>query len=168
MDSMRNSGEPLPDIQIALEPLKERRLASRRARTAFGVASVLAWLMLVLLSALAGCRDVATIWSSESRSPDGRWIATARTEQYGGPGTAGVLSTVFLEQVYGRRDKIQVLQLSQDAASVELKLNWLAPTHLEITYKQPASVDFQAIKCGGIDISVRDVSNAPNNALVSQ
>lgn len=105
------------------------------------------------------CKDVKTIWTTESRSPDGQWIAAARTDQYGGLGTAGILSTVFLKQVKGQQDKIEILQLSQDANSVDLKLNWLATTHLEIVYRQPASVDFQAIKCGGIDISVRALSS---------
>lgn len=113
---------------------------------------------LFLCALVSGCKDVATIWSTESSSPDGRWVASAHTDQYSGPGTAGILSTVTLRQVKGRQDKIEVLQLSQDSTQVDLKLNWLSPTHLEITYKQPASVDFQAIKCGGIDISIRDTS----------
>ncbi len=123
------------------------------------------WSTTVLLSFfVSGCKDAATIWSTESNSPDGRWVAAAHTDQYGGPGTAGILSTVTLRQVKGRQDKIEILQLSQDATGVDLKLNWLTPTHLEITYKQPASVDFQAIKCGGIDISVRDTSSGTNAA----
>ena len=62
-----------------------------------------------------------------------------------------------LRQVQGRQDKIEILQLLQDVASVDLKLNWLSPSHLEITYRQPASVDFEATKCGGIEISVRNL-----------
>lgn len=122
------------------------------------------WLTTVLLCAfVSGCKDVKTIWSTESGSPDGQWVATAHTDQYGGPGTAGILSTVSLRQVKGRQDNIEILQLSQDATSVDLKLNWLTPSHLEITYRQPASVDFQAIKCAGIDISVRDLAgDTPN------
>jgi hypothetical protein len=118
------------------------------------------WSTAILLCCLvSGCKDAATIWSTESNSPDGRWVATAQTDQYGGPGTAGLQSTVSLSQGKGRQDKIEILQLSQNATMVDLKLSWLTPTHLEITYKQPASVDFQAVKCSGIDISVRDISN---------
>ena len=124
------------------------------------------WSTAVLLCSLvSGCKDAATIWSTESNSPDGRWVAAAHTDQYGGPGTAGILSTVTLRQVKGRQDKIEVLQLSQDATGVDIKLNWLTPTHLEITYKQPASVDFQAIKCGGIAISIRDTSAGTISSL---
>jgi hypothetical protein len=133
----------------------------KRCRTSGRLAVCLAmWLAAVLLCVVAsGCKDVKTIWSTESRSPDGQWVALAHTDQYGGPGAAGIVSTVSLRQIKGRQDKIEILQLSQDATGVDLKLNWLTPTHLEITYRQPASVDFQAIKCGGIDISTRDLSS---------
>jgi hypothetical protein len=120
---------------------------------------------MVLSALISGCKDVATIWSTDSSSPDGRWVASAHTDQYGGPGTAGILSTVTLRQVKGKQDKIEVLQLSQDSTQVDLKLDWLSPTHLEITYKQPASVDFQAIKCGGIDISIRDTTAGAVSSL---
>ena len=140
--------------------MNKQETGSRPAmRTAICLASVL------LCAPISGCKDVAKIWSTESASPDGRWVAAAHTDQYGGPGTAGILSTVTLRQVKGRQDKIEILQLSQDATGVDLKLNWLTPTHLEITYKQPASVDFQAIKCGGIDISVHDTSAGAASSL---
>jgi hypothetical protein len=116
-------------------------------------------LAILLCIAATSCRDAETIWSAESASPDGRWIAVAHTERYGGPGTAGIQSAVLLRQVKGQQDAVQVLLLSQDAASVDLKLNWLAPSHLEITYSKPASIDFQAIRCGGVVISVRDLSS---------
>ena len=121
------------------------------------------WLTVLLVTLAIGCRDAKTISAAESQSPDGQWIALARTDQYSGPGTAGILSTVSLRQVKGRQDRIEVLQLSHDTISVDLKMNWITPSHLEITYRQPASVDFQAIKCGGIDVSVRALSNAGTN-----
>ena len=89
-----------------------------------------------LCALLSGCSNVATIWSTEVRSPDGRWLAMALTEQ-----------------------PIEVLLFTQDAKSIDLKMNWLTPSHLEVTYRQPAVIDFQAIKCGGVDISVRDISS---------
>lgn len=58
---------------------------------------------------------------------------------------------------------IAILMLSsQETTSIEPKVNWLTPSHLEITYRQPASIDFQAIKCAGIEISVRDLSTGKN------
>ena len=139
---------------------------SKREKSGRPVIRMAVWSTAALLCTLvSGCKDAATIWSTESNSPDGRWVAAAHTDQYGGPGTAGILSTVTLRQVKGRQDKIEVLQLSKDATGVDMKLNWLTPTHLEITYKQPASVHFQAIKCGGIDISIRDTSAGTVSSL---
>ena len=108
---------------------------------------------------LSGCSNVATIWSMEVRSPDGRWIARALTEQHSGPGNALLQTTVLLKHTKGPKEPIEVLLFTQDAKSIDLKMNWLTPSHLEVTYKQPAEIDFQAIKCGGVDISVRDLSN---------
>jgi hypothetical protein len=145
--------------QLSREGIEEGPMDKRERSGCLAIRMAM-WLAAILLCVVAsGCKDVKTIWSTESRSPDGQWVATAHTDQYGGPGAAGILSTVSLRQVKGRQDNIEILQLSQDATGVDLKLNWLTPTHLEITYRQPASVDFQAIKCGGIDISVRDLSN---------
>src|SRR6266542_3389465 len=46
----------------------------------------------------SGCRDASTIWTAEARSPNGYWLATASTEQYGGPGTAAILTNVYLKR----------------------------------------------------------------------
>ena len=45
-----------------------------------------------------GCKDVSTVWNTEVRSPDGHWVARAMTEQHGGPGTAGIVTAVYLKQ----------------------------------------------------------------------
>jgi len=50
-----------------------------------------------------------------------------------------------------------VLGLSHDFASVGLKLTWLTPSHLEITYAPPATINLQMLKFAAIDISVRYV-----------
>lgn len=100
-----------------------------------------------------------TIWSTEAQSPDGRWVAIARTDQYSGPGNAALLTTVQLKRTKGPRDPIEVLLFMQDAKSIDLKMSWPTPSHLKVTYKQPAVIDFQAIKCSGVDISVQDVSS---------
>ena len=111
---------------------------------------------------LAACSNAVTIWSTEVRSPDGQWRAIARTDQYSGPGNAALLTTVYLKATKGRKDEIQVLLFMQNAKSIDLKMNWPSLSHLEVTYKQPAEIDFQAIKCAGIDISVRDVTSEPS------
>jgi hypothetical protein len=110
----------------------------------------------VLLSA---CRDnPTTTRSSEARSPDGRWVASARTDQYSGPGNAGLYTTVELRRTSGQKSPMEILLLDQqETGEITLKMNWLTTSHLEIAYTEHPSLDFQAVKCAGIDISVRDL-----------
>jgi hypothetical protein len=105
----------------------------------------------------SGCGPTTT-WSAESRSPDGLWVAIVRTDQYSGPGNAGLYSTVYLKRTKGDKTPIEVLLLDQqETGPIILKTNWLSSSHLEVAYTQHPSLDFQAVKCAGIDISVRDL-----------
>jgi hypothetical protein len=121
----------------------------------------------VLLTVIAAslymscCRDSALIWSAESRSPDGRLLASAQTDQFSGPGTAHVGTTVFLKQIGGSRPPVEILEFSNDSAYppgvTSVRMNWTTASHLEVMYQSGATLDFQAVKCFGIDISVRDL-----------
>lgn len=121
---------------------------------------------------LQGCQDVATIWSAEARSPDGKWLASAHTEQHGGPGTAGVETVVELKRTDVSRTPEAVLSLfhdpslpSQSGETIHLTMKWVAPSHLEVTYDGHADIGLQVVKYGGIAISVRDLSAKTTNAL---
>jgi hypothetical protein len=124
-----------------------------------------AFVILGICVLVSGCQDVATTWSAEARSPDGLWLATARSQQWGGPGTAFDATTVYLKRIDGSQPSMQVLGFSHQYATMDLKLKWITPTHLEVTYGPSAKpqdhvdLEFQAVKCAGIDISVRDTSS---------
>jgi hypothetical protein len=117
----------------------------------------------------AGCQDVATTWSAEARSPDGRWLATARSQQWGGPGTAYDATTVYLKRITGSQAPTQVLVFSHEYATMNLRMEWVTPTHLDVAYGASArpgdhvSLDFQVVKISGIDISVQDLSGKGNS-----
>jgi hypothetical protein len=128
-------------------------------------------LLLVLGSCILvfGCRDEGTtIWSQGVRSPDGHWLATAATKQWSGPGNAYVATIVYLEGIDGSQPPAEVLGFSNDSAYpagiTNVKMEWITPNHLNVTYGGHATLDFQAIKCAGIDISVRDASTSTTNA----
>ena len=106
----------------------------------------------------AACRDVATVWSREVRSPDGRWVAAAHTDQYGGPGTAGIVTTVALRRTGGDADSIVVVQLSQNALG-GVGLAWPTPSRLDVTYREGEEVDFQAVRAAGVAITLRAVAD---------
>jgi hypothetical protein len=126
-------------------------------------------LVLVVCSIVCGCKGSQTIWSGEARSPDGKMIATARAFANGGFGVSGAPATfVYLNWTTGSQKPMEILSLNDesdapDDAAVEMK--WLTPTHLELTYKgSRQSIDFQAIKFAGTDISLRNLSGGATSA----
>lgn len=112
---------------------------------------------------MSGCGSSQTIWSAESRSPDGKVIARASTVATG-RGLSIVSNTitdVYLKSADGSRGQTSVLELAdatEDPVDTRVEMNWLTPTHLELTVKGNQSIVFQAVKWAGVDICVRDLS----------
>jgi hypothetical protein len=143
----------------------DRFTVSERFRgNRFAICTIMLLLSISLCALISGCRDVVTIWSTEVPSPDGQWHAIASTDEYGGPGTAGLQTAVSLKASKGSQTPIQILLFTQNEKSIDLKMSWLSPSHLEVTYKEHPSLDFQVIKCAGIEISVRDLSDGTANS----
>jgi hypothetical protein len=136
-----------------------RNFEARRSRAfAFLIATVA---LTLALSWIAGCSDSKQIWSAESRSPDGLWIASAYTNQYGGLGNAGAETVVNLKSANKSQKTIQILGAANSGSDVNLKMNWLGPNHLEFVYTGDAEIYFQVAKCYGIDITARNLSEGP-------
>jgi hypothetical protein len=128
-------------------------------------------LILLVCVSMFGCRETpTTTWSSQVQSPDGTWVAIARSEQGGSFGGAYNVTTVSLKRTNGSQPPTQVLLFSHEYATMNLKMEWLAPTHLNVTYGPSArpgdhaDVNFQAVRCAGIDISIRDLSTSTTNS----
>ena len=62
----------------------------------------------VLLSA---CQGPPTVWTAEVRSPDGLWLASARTVQNGGFGSANIDTSVYLKRTNVSESPMQFLYL---------------------------------------------------------
>ncbi len=110
-----------------------------------------------------GCQqDVQMIWSAETRSPDGRWVAIAHTVQHFGPGAAGIVTSVSLERTNDSNSPMEILGFLHNGRdtsdTINLTMKWVSPTHLELTYNNNPNLYFQVVKLGGIDISVRNLS----------
>jgi hypothetical protein len=79
-------------------------------------------------------------------------------------------TTVYLKSIKGAQPPTQVLVFSHQYATMNLKMEWVTPTHLEVTYgpsERPAdhvNLDFQVVECAGINISVRDLSSETTDA----
>ena len=116
---------------------------------------------------LSACGGGQAIWSGYARSPDGNVMASARSLVLnGGLSIVTTIETnVYLQGVIpvpGSSPTL-ILQLADatDApADTRVTMNWLCPTHLELTVSGNQSIVFQAVKWGNIEISVRDLSKA--------
>ena len=112
-----------------------------------------------------GCNDGRTTWYEEVRSPDGQWLAMARSQQWGGFGTAYDATTVYLRRLKGSLPPTEVLAFSHEYGTMNLKMEWVTPTHLEVRYGPSeragdrVGISFQAVKLSNVEISLRDLSN---------
>ena len=121
----------------------------------------------------SGCQNAPTIWQAEARSPDGAWIASARTVQNGGFGSGSIDTVVSLKRTNSSQRPMEVLGFSSEGAAprpyvldqanaggtIDLTMKWVTPSHLEVTYDRHPHLDFQVVKYDGIDVSVRDLSS---------
>jgi hypothetical protein len=116
---------------------------------------------------LSGCEGPKTAWSSESRSPDGKLIATASTIQPSGIGTGDTGTRVFLNWTTGSQSPTIILAFSegpQVPGGMNVGMNWLTPNHLELTYQGARPLDFQAVRWHNVEISVRELSAGTRQA----
>lgn len=106
-----------------------------------------------------GC-SAAPSWSTESRSPDGRMVAKAESFANGGFAAPGPSATfVYLKQTAGSQKPMLIFAFSEGPADgMQVKMDWLSPAHLELTYEGQRTIDFQALRYAGVDISVRNAA----------
>jgi hypothetical protein len=108
-------------------------------------------------SLVAGCPS-QVIWTAESKSPDGKFIASARAISNSGPGINGIDTVVYLNWTTGGQAPVMILNLGDGSSApvdVEVDMKWLTPKRLELTYGGNRSLAFQAAKFDGVDISVQ-------------
>jgi hypothetical protein len=142
-----------------------RSIASGLGRFARSCAVVC--LLAVSVWGVFGCKDSVTTLEAEAQSPDGHWVASAFWLENGGPGTAGLDMEVYLKRTDVREAPTEILGFSAGglaSAALNLRMKWQSPSRLEVTYNgRAATLYFQVVKCAGIDILTRDVSDEMNN-----
>lgn len=114
-----------------------------------------------VLLLFCGCKAAPT-WSAESRSPNGRMIATAEVFNNGGFASPGPSTTfVYLKGTTGSQKAMLIFAFSEGPTDgMRVQMAWLSPTQLELTYEGQHTIDFQAVKYAGVDISVRNSTRA--------
>ncbi|MFI5116012.1 MAG: hypothetical protein ACHP8B_04865 [Terriglobales bacterium] len=122
------------------------------------------WMCKVLVLTLGLCVFLSAckappVSSAESKSPDGRLVATAHTFANSGLGGGPPTTFVYLNWATGSRPPVLILSLtggSDTSVDKNVEMKWLNSTHLELKYNKNQTVDFQAIKWGDVDLSLRD------------
>jgi hypothetical protein len=120
---------------------------------------VILLLTLGLCFFLHGCEKDPPISSAESKSPDGKLVATAHTFANSGFGGGPPTTFVYPNWVTGSQSPTLILSLtggSDAAVDKNVEMNWLNSTHLELNIKENQTVDFQAIKWRDVDVLLRD------------
>jgi hypothetical protein len=113
--------------------------------------------------AACSCGSEDTIWTAEAPAPDGRWVATAETVETNGLGTGVIVTNVDLKWMRSSSKPEKILVFVHDkppeSRTIDISMKWITPSHLDVTYNGRARVDFQVVKCGDVDISLRDLSS---------
>ena len=102
------------------------------------------------------------------RSPDGAWIATARTDQWGGFGSAWVQTVVSIRKTNGTVNHgapFDILSYpgggmipkayvpSEENADRNLQIRWTSTRHLEVTHFTVIDPDLMVVRFSDVDIS---------------
>ena len=63
---------------------------------------------------------------------------------------------VYLSRAAEKEEPTEILSFNDDLVeNSHVEMRWLTDTHLEVTYHRNAKIEFQVIKCAGVDISIR-------------
>lgn len=135
---------------------------NRAARASF--------LLITVCVVLAGCgrTNSLVVWRKDVVSSDGLWIARAETVQNGGFGSAAIDTSVYLIQ-RGTHSKLHhvlgfscpgpvphpyVLDESANkGGTIDLRMQWVSPSHLLVTYTGNPSVYLEAGKYSGVTVT---------------
>lgn len=124
--------------------------------------------LVVIPLCVAGCSSgPTTTWATEARSPSKRWLATARSEQWGGMGTAYDATTVSVSG-NGSQPPQDVLTFSHEYATMRLTMKWIDDSHLLVQYAESGkpgdqvTLDFQVVRYAGITISAQRIGKVPD------
>lgn len=112
-------------------------------------------LLFTVAVVLSGCSEnPVTIWSAQFPSPDGKWIAIARTYQYSGPGNAYVDTSLYLRSDYEHKKEQVVLDYPD--IGKEMSVKWIAPSQLEVTLRKHVEIDLETVIFSTVTITVRN------------
>lgn len=121
----------------------------------------------VVLTACKPTLDDLTVWKAQLPSPDGQWIASARTIQNGGFGSGDIGTVVYLHRQGDARAPQEIIEFDGGAVAhsyvldnvanrgggIGLTMHWATLTHLVVTYQSNPTIDFQVVKLQDVAIT---------------
>ncbi len=123
----------------------------------------------VVLIACKPTLDDLTVWKTQLASPNGQWIASARTIQNGGFGSGDISTIVYLHRQGDGRSPEEIVDFDGGAVAhsyvldnvanrgggINLEMRWLTPTHLVVTYQSNPTIYFQVVKLRDVEITTQ-------------
>jgi hypothetical protein len=91
-------------------------------------------------------------------------IATPKAFEHSGFGSGWGGINVYLNWTTGSQRPMLIFAVPDVSDQSCLKMKWLTPTHLELTYTGRQPINLQVVKCDGADISLRSLSSEGNNS----
>ncbi|HJS88963.1 MAG TPA: hypothetical protein VJ738_03265 [Steroidobacteraceae bacterium] len=147
-----------------------------------GICKSFSWIVVpTLLIACKPTLDDLTVWKTQLTSPDGQWVASARTIQNGGFGSADVYTAVYLKTPESNGSPIEVLgfdcqgrvphpyvldNAANRGGTIDLAMKWITPSHLLVTYKGQPDIQFQAVRLDGIEITLQKLASGGTDGQI--
>jgi hypothetical protein len=102
----------------------------------------------------ATCSQTSIVTArTRATSPDGEWIAEARTERWTARSDSALHEVVLLRSATtSRRVKVLDLDESENRLPIDVQLAWVGARTLVINYSQPAVATLQMVRSGDITI----------------
>jgi hypothetical protein len=116
-------------------------------------------IVVFILAMLAACEQASPpyLTRTESKSPDGKWIADAVTTQDSRAGQFGFHTTVYLKSLTDPKTQAAVLlfpnEITKEKGKIEVHFLWFDGT-LEVLLSRLPIFDTQVIRYAGMDITV--------------
>ena len=146
---------PKNNLRRIIEQLPDRSRVGR-----------LALLVAVLSVAVYGCGSSReTIWSAKVVSPNGVWIANARTDAWSGPGVGTAASSVCLARTAEPRDCTDVISYMESATNLRPQITWGSDNELVVRIPDPSKVDLQTVKFADIRITLKALPTSASAAV---
>ena len=124
-----------------------------------GFVRALRFIVLIALGvSLLGCGP-KTVWSTTAVSPDGKWIASGRTQTWSGPGIGTVESSVHLARAEKPNDRMEIISYPEGARDARPNIEWTSARELTVHVPNPTALDFQAVKAADIRIRVDAIAS---------